>query len=366
MPLNRTAPLFLALAVLLSTGAAFAQGDYTPEYDAAAFAARIVVDGGKLDYVFGEERAFASCHASTLVEADDGTLLCAFFAGAEEGNPDVGIWLSRYVDGAWSAPVRVAKVNETAHWNPVLFRDPAKGTFLFFKVGPQIPYWQTYWCRTEDNGKTWSEPVELVPGDKGGRGPVKNKAIVLSDGTWLAGASTEHTGWQPFGDRSTDGGKTWERSANFSIDPEVIVGRGAIQPTLWESAPGTVHALLRTTGGWIGLVDSTDGGKTWSPLMATSLPNNNSGIDALRLEDGRLLLVYNPTGEPNKGGPRTPLNMAVSKDNGATWKDVVSFEGSPGEYSYPAIVRTKTGVAVCYTWKRQRVRCWQIPLAYVE
>jgi predicted neuraminidase len=320
--------------------------------------------GGRVDFVFGDDRPFAQCHASTVVELADGELLTAWFGGTEEKDPDVGIWSSRFSNGAWTPPTRVAKVNETAHWNPVLFKDPKKGVFLFFKVGPKIPYWQTYWMTTQDGGATWSTPVELVPGDKGGRGPVNNKPIILSDGAWLAPASTELNGWKPFVDRSDDGGATWNRTTDWAIDPLVVTGEGAIQPTLWESKPGNVHALLRTSAGFIGRADSEDGGKTWTPVQRTELPNNNSGIDALRLEDGRVLLVYNPIGK--NWGPRTPLNLAISKDNGATWQDLVSLETGKGEYSYPTIVRTTKGIAIAYTWKRERVRCWQIPMEALE
>lgn len=329
-------------------------------YDTKTFADNVVESGGRIDFVFGDDRPFAQCHASTITQPEPGVLLAAWFGGTEEKDPDVGIWFSRFADGVWSPPKRLAKVNETAHWNPVLFTDPEADTYLFFKVGPEIPYWQTYWMKTTDGGLTWTKPEELVPGDKGGRGPVKNKPIILSDGTWLAPASTELEGWKPFVDRSKDKGKTWTRSDDFAIDPEKIPGVGAIQPTMWESAPGNVHALLRTAAGKIGRADSTDGGKTWSPVRLTDLPNNNSGLDVLKLENGRLFLVYNPIGK--NWGPRTPLNLAVSTDNGETWTDLVSLETEEGEYSYPAIIRTAEGVAICYTWRRERVRCWQIPM----
>ena len=325
------------------------------------FTAKVTAEQGRVDFVFEDERPFAQCHASTIVETEDGVLLCAWFAGTEEGELDVGIWLSAFRDGTWSAPERVAKVNETPHWNPVLFRDPARGTYLFFKVGREIPLWETNWMETKDNGRTWSTPAELVAHDQGGRGPVKNKPVVLSDGTWLAGASTEYKQWDAFADLSKDGGATWERTPDFVMDRAVFVGRGAIQPTVWESAPGKVHALLRTTAGKIGRTDSEDGGHTWSPMYLTGLPNNNSGIDLLRLEDGRLLLVYNPVGL--KEG-RSPLDLAVSSDNGKTWSTVAHLEDEPQkEISYTAIVSTSKGVAISYTWRRQRIRCWQVPLA---
>ena len=325
-----------------------------------AFEDEVLAQGGRVDYVFGDDRPFAECHASTLVEAANGDFLCSWFGGTKEGNPDVGIWLSRLSGGRWSAPTQVAKISQTAHWNPVLFRDPAHGMFLFFKVGPEVAPWQTYWMRSDHDGATWSPPVELVPGDIGGRGPVKNKPIILSDGAWLAPASTElNKEWKPFADRSEDGGATWTRSDSFGHDPAIIKGGGAIQPTFWESQPGHVHALMRTTGGVIARADSTDGGRTWTAMSATSLPNNNSGFDAVRLADGRVFLIYNPIGED--WGPRTPIDLAVSTDNGLTWRTLAHLETAEGEYSYPGIVAAGDGVALCYTWKRERIRWWRIP-----
>jgi hypothetical protein len=59
------------------------------------------------------------------------------------------------------------------------------------QIGWKIPEWESYSTRSMDHGVTWSEPSELIAGDHGGRGPVKNKNIVLTDGTWLAPASLE-------------------------------------------------------------------------------------------------------------------------------------------------------------------------------
>jgi predicted neuraminidase len=94
-----------------------------------------------------------------------------------------------------------------------------------------------------------------------------------------------------------------------------------------------------------------DGGKSWSAVILTPLPNPSAGTDAVTLADGRHLLVYNHT---PKG--RTPLNVALS-DDGKSWAAALVLESEPGEYSYPAFIQAPDGlVHVTYTWKRERIR----------
>ena len=117
------------------------------------------------DFVFGDDRPFAQCHASTVLRTGDGKFLVAWFGGTYENHDDVGIWLSKGEPGKWSAPVEVAKIREDAHWNPVLFQDPSGKIILFFKVGKTIDFWETWFKESNDNGETWSEARELVAGD---------------------------------------------------------------------------------------------------------------------------------------------------------------------------------------------------------
>ncbi len=313
----------------------------------------------EISYVFGDDRPFPECHASTVVRLNDGNFLVAWFGGTEEKDPDVGIWVSKGNPGNWSTPVEVAKIREDAHWNPVLQVAEDGKVILYFKVGKEIPTWETWVQTSEDGGVTWSIAKELVPGDKGGRGPVKDKLIVLSDGTWLAGSSNEEEGWRVFVDRSEDQGKTWTKSDYFSIDTTQIKGKGAIQPTVWESEPGKVHMLVRTTGGKIARSDSEDNGKTWSTIEPISLPNPNSGVDLAKLADGSLVLAYNP--DDQDWGSRSPLSLTMSHDNGATWKEKFDLDKGDrkDEFSYPAVIAWGDSVAVTYTWNRQKIAFWK-------
>jgi len=311
-------------------------------------------------YIFGDDRPFPQCHASTVVETQAHDYVVAWFGGTHEKHDDVGIWLSKGTPGHWSAPVEIAKLREEPHWNPVLHKTSSGKLMLYFKVGRSIDYWETWYMTSADDGTTWSAAQELVPGDQGGRGPVKNKLIVLSDGTWLAPASDEKKGvWNAYTDRSEDQGQHWIASAPLSINRDSIPGEGIIQPTLWESKPGQVHMLLRSSSGYICRSDSKDYGKTWSPVYKTSLPNPNSGIDLAQLTDGTLVLVYN---RDNKNwGERRPIALAISRDNGKSWPVQYDIEvGVKGdEFSYPAIIASGDTVTVTYTWKRQRIAYWQ-------
>ena len=77
-----------------------------------------------------ETAPFPSCHAATIEETPRG-IIAAWFGGTEEKNDDVGIWVSRKIDGGWSIPIEVANgVQEDGSryptWNPVLFKPENK------------------------------------------------------------------------------------------------------------------------------------------------------------------------------------------------------------------------------------------------
>ena len=296
-----------------------------------------------------ETAPFPQCHASTIAQATDGTLVAAWFGGTREKHPDVGIWFSRYVGQKWTAPVEVANGVESPElrhpcWNPVLFQPKGGPLMLFYKVGPSPSTWWGVLKTSDDAGQTWSAARRLPDGILG---PIKNKPVQLPGGRILCGSSTEHAGWRVHFEWTEDVGKTWSKTEPIN-DPAQI---GAIQPALLLQSDGVVRSVGRSRQGKIWETVSRDQGATWSPVSLTELPNPNSGLDAVTLADGRHLLVYNHT---PRG--RSPLNVAVSAD-GRKWQGALVLEREPGEYSYPAVMQAKDGsVQITYTWKRQRVK----------
>ena len=333
---------------MLGTGCLLAAATAaTPAVAAAAEGDAVVASG----FVF-EQAPFASAHASTIVETRDG-LLAAWFGGTGEGNPDVGIWLARFEAGRWGAPAEVAnglQPDGKRHpcWNPVLFQPSRGPLLLFYKVGPNPREWWGLARTSRDEGRTWSQAVSLPPGILG---PIRAKPVELPDGSVLAGSSTEQSGWVAHVERWTGGDVgapgQWQKSAPLN-DARAF---GAIQPTLLLHSATRVQALCRSRQGVITESWSDDAGRSWSPMKATALPNPSAGIDALRLADGRFLLVYNPS-----ASGREKLDVAVSAD-GVAWRRAVTLEDSPGEYSYPALIQARDGrVHVTYTWRRERIR----------
>ena len=301
-----------------------------------------------------ESVPFASAHASTIVETGN-DLVAAWFGGTREGAADVGIWLSRRTTAGWTPPIEVAtglQPDGTRFpcWNPVLFEAAPGDLRLFYKVGPSPQRWWGMELRSGDSGRTWMSPQRLPDGILG---PIKNKPLRLADGTLISPSSTESpdrpSTWRVHFERSADGGRTWTTVAPPPSLPGPAVE--AIQPSLLVDRRGRLQAVGRTRSQRIFQTWSDDGGRTWTALSLGPLPNPNSGIDAVTLADGRHLIVYNHT---EKG--RSPLNVAVSKD-GVLWEAALVLESEPGEYSYPAVIQSRDGLAhVTYTWRRQRIR----------
>jgi alpha-L-rhamnosidase len=319
--------------------------------------ARVVCD----EFLY-KQASFPECHASTIAETKDGSLVAAYFGGTKERNPDVCIWVSRKAKGShqWTNPLKVADgvFSDTlrkACWNPVLYQVPGGELLLFFKIGKDVADWTGWMVSSKDGGKTWSRRKQLPDGILG---PVKNKPI-LHNGRLISPCSMEKGGWRLYFEYSDDMGKTWKKTADVEADSGVL----AIQPTILVLPDGRLEALCRTRSRFVGVTYSSDNGATWSRLQLTDVPNNNSGIDAVNISDHEYALVYNnwPIEPDKQKGARTPLSVSKSND-GIHWSHWMTLEGSPiSQYSYPSIIKGKDGrLHIVYTWRRQRIKYVEI------
>lgn len=311
------------------------------------------------DFVF-TKASFPECHASSLCETSRG-IVVTWFGGTEEKNKDVGIWVSYHDGKGWSSPKEWAngvQYEGLRHpcWNPVLYQPPGDApTLLFFKVGPSPDTWWGEMMVSYDRGRTFRDRRRLPQRIDG---PVRCKPILLKDGTLLCGSSTEYDGWTVHFEkiRLEDGEPSgnWKRIGPINTKEEF----NAIQPTFLQHADGRLQILCRTKESVISTSYSDDQGETWSKMEATNLPNPNSGIDVVTLQDGRHLMIYNHLGSGKTGwGRRGLLNLAVS-DDGKKWRKVGVLEKEErAEFSYPAIIQSDDGlVHMSYTWKRQRIK----------
>jgi predicted neuraminidase len=298
------------------------------------------------------------CHASTLVELSNGDILSAWFEGSYEGAKDVSIHSSIFHNNQWSVPkplvVGLDYINSghdtMACWNPVLFKAPDNTVFLYYKVGKSPREWWGACITSTDDGKTWSSPTQLSLQ----LGPVKNKPIITTAGTWLFPTSSETMDdWNVFIERSSDNGTTWK-----TIPIDTSISAKVIQPTLLQYPDSSIHALCRSNQNCIMESVSNDDGKTWSHLAKTTILNPNSGIDAITKKNGVTFLVYNPmeSGKEWVAG-RNQLMIAISFD-GLEWYDIYRLEDAKeGEFSYPAIIEGSDGlIHITYTYNRKNIK----------
>ena len=297
----------------------------------------------------------------------------AWYAGPHEGHPLTGVQvLRRSAEGSTLVPI--LPEDPVPHWNPVLSEGPDGQVWLFFQRGHRIDHWTSWVCRSGDDGVTWGEPVELVPGDAGGgRGP-NRQAPLLHHGLWLAPGSIEvwePPAWDSFIDISADGGSHWQQ-VRLPLDHAAVPGAGCIQPCLVE-VDGELIVLARSTAGRVYRTATRDP-FSWPPLVPTQLPNNNSGLAAVALPDGRIACLHNDAA--GDWGSRSRLVLSISSDRGWSWEPVTTVvEGAPGaadgspqtaaatgivttgegEYSYPAMVLVGDQLWATYSWQRQSI-----------
>jgi len=288
-------------------------------------------------------------HCSTIVEAFNGDLLCVWFGGSFESGDDQSLFIARRKKGerTWSAPDRFV-IGQPFHppGNAVVFRVSASRIgILYDRMDEERPIRSGMWGKgslmfrySEDNGISWSEDRELT----GIPGGIRNPPILLQNGDLLVPISGAKPGFIV----TRDGGDTW------NVRGYIPTGRfRAGQPSVVQRKDGSLFAVLRNAP-YILQSESTDDGATWSEATPMPLRCPHAGISMCGLGNGHLALVFN-----DSSTKRTPLSVALSDDEGRTWRPPVALESNPGEYSYPCVMQSSDGhIHATYSFLRKTIK----------
>ena len=289
-----------------------------------------------------------------LAVTSRGTVL-AFCEGRRRSGSDddeVDILLRRSFDGGrtWEPQQVVVSDGDRTCGNPCPVVDGHTGTvFLPFCKDNQ----QAFLCRSEDDGRTWSEPVEISGEVKDpswtylGTGP--GHGIQLRSGRLLvpswADESPGPPTWRPaswgkvqssVAFFSDDHGESWQRGEKMTHD-------ASDECEAVETADGAVYMNVRSRQGrkcrasaW-----SRDGGESWSEVeYDPDLPEPACQGSMVRFDSESILLAH-----PSRTDERACLTVRLSRDECRTWPVAKVLE--PGEAAYSDLAVTSDGQILC-------------------
>jgi predicted neuraminidase len=361
-------------------------------------------------FIFAGDRGHV--HASSIVETPGGSFLAVWYengpsndayyfkGGDEDKSDDVRIAGARLRRGgtAWDAPFVISDTFGVSDNNPALGIDPQKRLWLLHATLLAVPArtWGSailqYKVSTDYEGPgmpRWDRSSVLVPKPDGFDEIVARAAddvrrrtgrqspqglqrardmldrlddpfarrlgwmprvhpLALKDGSFLVPLANENFNLAAMA-ITRDGGETW----SFS---RPVPGLGVTQPSVVQLRDGRLVAFFRdaTPAHRIHRSESTDGGTTWSPVVATTLPNPGGGIEAIALTGGDLAIIYND----KESSPRDRLAVSISTDEGRTWPWMRHLENTPGQrFDYPSIVQADDGsLHATYSYNLKRIK----------
>ena len=305
----------------------------------------------------------AKSHSATLAELPDGTLVAAWYAGSGEGAADVAIYLSRRgVDGAWSEPAAVMtrervqadlRRNVISLGNPLLLPDDSGRLGLLF-VSIAAGRWSgssmnLAW--SEDGGLTWGAARKLTMNPLSNLSALpRNPPARLVGGGWAVPVYEEFLG--KFPETLWLQPRRKDYSAAVSrVEGGVYVLQSALVPLAVDRAVSFFRDFRPAR--WMSASWSDDAGGTWTKPAVTGLPNRDSGLCAIRLSDGAILMAFNDLSP----GKRENLRLALSEDEGRTWRTIATLAEEAGsEFSYPYVIRSSDGtIRMVYSARQTQI-----------
>lgn len=377
-----------------------------------------LMDGSMTTHPGGTESILPSPaiqnHAAFLAALPDGSLACAWFGGTLEGKSDISIHASILAPEAdtWGEAHQLTFDKDHSEQNPVIFLTPDKEILLFNTVQP---------AGNQDQARVLMRPLELSDGKLVSGKPqdiglppgtfIRAPIQIRDDDAWMLPLfrcnPREGVRWNGSFDTaavavSRDNGVSW----NVEDVPDSI---GSVHMTPVKLADNTMVAFYRRRqADFVHRSESKDGGHTWSAPTPTEVPNNNSSIGVIKLQDGRIAMVCNPVnaemsgdrrdslydelGEddarpdasggchPIWGVPRGPITLCVSQDEGKSFPHRMEVEDSSGtclsnnsidgknkELSYPVISQRPDGsIDIAYTLYRRAIKHVHLKLDWIN
>ncbi|MDH4189564.1 MAG: exo-alpha-sialidase [Betaproteobacteria bacterium] len=308
-------------------------------------------------------------HSVAAVDLPGHGPLAFWYAGTREGASDSVIYASAFdaASNSWGAE-RIVVGREALEravqrsirkiGNPTVLRDEEGRLWLFF-VSASVGGWAgsaINLTRSGDGGQHWEAPRRLITSPFLNLSTlVKGAPVLYVDGS--IGLPVYHEFIGKFGELlrvSRDGRVLAKRRLDW--------GKASLQPVVLPRSETEAVAFMRYAGkppGRVLVLRTADAGHTWSEPARSALPNPNSGIDALRLDDGGLLLAFN-----NREASRDNLSLAHSRDEGNSWRVIHAVEdvpantsANPVEFSYPWLLRTEDrAIHLLYTVDKKSIR----------
>jgi len=329
-------------------------------------------DGGRTWSVFKDQPTFTYCSGGTVSNGGDFELASdpfvtfgadgtAYFGALSwnASSKELAQFVSASHDGGrtWDKPVAVVRSTGPAVNNgsrPALATDPNNAQVVYMvwdqqRTEPSAEaHGGTAFSRSNDGGKTWSEPRIIYKGSFGLH-TAGNNVNVLPNGDVLVvfnlsrmGRETENR--HAYALRSSDGGVTWETPAKIATaavfevnDPRDVTRRrlriGSFVHVAVDRRPGANVVYVAWSDSRFGkgqeilsqiaLSKSTDGGRSWSKPVAVlyesgaqkflpSIAVNDHGVVAL----GWYSFAKVQTTERSLPGHYW---LAFSKDQGVNW-----------------------------------------------
>ncbi|WOJ98507.1 sialidase [Congregibacter brevis] len=183
--------------------------------------------------------------------------------------------------------------------------------------------------RSDNGGITWNALFDDQPVNSIGAIAINQS---YPDVIWVGTGEGATRNSTSIGDglyRSTDGGRTWVKSG---LEGTERINRIALHPTDPETAYVSALGPLWNDGGDRGVFKTTDGGKTWTPLLTG--PNGRTGATDVKIDPSNPNKLFASLWQFRRwpyrfesGGPGSGLYYSLNA--GESWTQLSAEDGIP-------------------------------------